>query len=53
MLIAAAGYTSTDIGTRLCIGSQTVNMHIKSIYRKLDVRNRAHAVSLAATHGLL
>jgi methyl-accepting chemotaxis protein len=35
------------------IGSETVNTHSKNIYRKLDVRNRAHAVSLAAVHGLL
>jgi DNA-binding NarL/FixJ family response regulator len=53
LTLIASGYTSTDIGTRLCIGSETVNTHIKNIYRKLDVRNRAHAVSLAATHGLL
>jgi DNA-binding NarL/FixJ family response regulator len=53
LTLVAAGHTSMDIGTRLCIGSETVNTHIKNIYRKLDVRNRAHAVSLAATHGLL
>jgi hypothetical protein len=46
----AADHTSTDIGTRLCIGSETVNTHIKNIYRKLDVRNRVYAVSLAAIH---
>ncbi|WP_029528516.1 response regulator transcription factor [Polaromonas glacialis] len=52
LTLVAAGHTSTDIGTRLGIGSQTVNTHIKNIYRKLNVHNRAHAVSFAATHGL-
>ena len=53
LTLVAAGHTSTDIGVRLGIGSQTVNTHIKNIYRKLNVHNRAHAVSFAATHGLL
>ncbi|WP_232230024.1 response regulator transcription factor [Polaromonas glacialis] len=52
LTLVAAGHTSTDIGARLGIGSQTVNTHIKNIYRKLNVHNRAHAVSFAATHGL-
>ena len=52
MLIAAVGYTSTGIATRLCIGRQTVNTHIKSIYRKLDVRTRAQTVSLATKQQL-
>ena len=52
LMLVAAGHTSMDIGERLCIGSQTVNTHIKNIYRKLNVHSRAHAVSFAATHGL-
>ena len=53
LTLVATGHTSADIGTCLGIGSQTVNTHIKNIYRKLDVHNRAHAVSLAASRGLL
>ena len=53
LTLVAEGHTSTDIGTRLGISSQTVNTHIKNLYRKLNVHNRAHAVSLAAAHGLL
>ena len=44
----AAGYTSVEIGARLSISCQTVNTHIKNIYRKLQVRSRAQAVSFAA-----
>lgn len=51
--MVAAGYTSTEIGLRLMISCLTVNTHIKNIYRKLQVRTRAQAVSLATHRGLL
>jgi hypothetical protein len=47
------GNTSNAIGARLTISAQTVNTHIKSIFRKLDVRSRAQAVSCAASQGFL
>lgn len=49
--LVASGYTSTEIGGRLLISGQTVNTHIKNIYRKLNVRTRAQAVSFATHHG--
>ena len=51
--MVASGYTSAEIGTRLMISYQTVNTHIKNVYRKLQVRSRAQAVSSAAHMGLL
>ena len=51
--MVANGYISAEIGQRLSISSMTVNSHIKNIYRKLHVRTRAQAVSLAALLGLL
>ena len=51
--MVASGYTSAEIGTRLMISYQTVNTHIKNMYRKLQVRSRAQAVSSAAHMGLL
>ena len=51
--LVAAGYTSAEIGFRLSISGLTVNSHIKNIYRKLQVKTRAHAVSLALQRGLL
>lgn len=51
--MVAAGHTSNEIGIRLGVSSQTVNSHIKNIYRKLHVRTRAQAVSYAAHRGLL
>lgn len=51
--LVALGYTSAEIGKRLIISSQTVNTHIRNIYHKLQVKNRAQAVSSAAEMGLL
>jgi len=53
MKMVAVGYTSSEIGVRLKISCQTVNTHIKNIYRKLQVRSRAQAVSFATHRGLL
>lgn len=50
--LVASGYTSSEIGSRLLISGQTVNTHIKNMYRKLNVRTRAQAVSFAADRGL-
>lgn len=50
--LVASGHTSTEIGSRLVISAQTVNTHIKNIYRKLNVRTRAQAVSFATNRGL-
>lgn len=51
--LVATGYTSCEIGKRLGISDQTVNTHIKNMYRKLQVRTRAQAVNLASMRGLL
>lgn len=49
----AAGYTSVEIGVQLEISHQTVNAHVKNIYRKLRVHSRAEASSFAAQSGIL
>ena len=51
--LVAAGHTSPEVGTRLAISPQTVNTHVKNIYRKLQVRTRAQAVNMAAHRGWL
>lgn len=51
--MVAAGYTSGEIGSQLAISAQTVNTHIKNIYRKLQVRSRAQAVNMAVQRGIL
>jgi DNA-binding CsgD family transcriptional regulator len=37
----------------LTISVATVRTHVRNILRKLNARNRAHAISLAMQHGLL
>ena len=49
----ALGFATAEIGVRLGITGQTVNAHIKSVYKKLHVHSRAQAVSLAVHSGLI
>lgn len=49
----AAGKTSGEQATILDISPSTVNFHIKNIYRKLNVNNRAQAMVAASEMGLI
>lgn len=49
----SSGMTSTEIGTMLGISHLTVNTHVRNIYGKLQVRNRAQAVRCASMFGFL
>lgn len=51
--LVAKGHVTRDITIKLSIGGQTVNAHMKSICRKLQVRTRAHAVTAATGGGLM
>ena len=49
----ASGATNREIGAHLYLSPHTVKEHTSSIYRKLDVRNRAEAVKHAQRLGLI
>lgn len=49
----ATGATSREIGLHLDISENTVNFHLKNIFSKLHLRNRAQVVAWAASHGYL
>lgn len=49
----AQGRPTKQIAASLNIASSSVESHIKSIYRKLDVNNRSSALGLALKQGLL
>ena len=49
----ARGYTNQDIAERLSLSVQTVNTHVRNVYRKLEVRSRAHAVAQATRQRLI
>lgn len=51
--LVARGYTSAEIGSRLVISVQTVNAHIRNLYKSLRVHTRAQAVCVASERGLL
>jgi len=48
----ALGLRSKEIARRLTISGETVNAHVKSIYRKLQVHSRAQLVRMASQAGV-
>lgn len=49
----AAGLTTVEIADALFVAEKTVKNHLASIFRKLGVKNRSHAVSEGYRQGLL
>jgi DNA-binding NarL/FixJ family response regulator len=49
----AKGFTYGELAERLNISKQTVPVHIKNIYRKLQANNRSEAVYEASRRGLI
>lgn len=49
----AKGFTNAEIAERLDISRQTVPVHIRNIYRKLEASNRSEAVFEATRLGLI
>ena len=51
--LVALGMTNRVISQKLFISPKTVQSHLATIFRKLDVRTRTEAVTVSATKGLL
>lgn len=51
--LVATGATNAEIAQRLFLSPHTVKEHTSSLYRRLEVRNRAEAVQRAQRLGLL
>jgi LuxR family transcriptional regulator, quorum-sensing system regulator CviR len=47
------GKTSWEIATILLISERTVNFHVGNVIKKLDAKNRTHAVAIAVAEQLL
>ncbi len=50
--LLAAGLTNRQIADRLVISPRTVNIHVNSIYKKLEITSRAAATRYAIERGL-
>lgn len=51
--LVAAGKANKEVAWQLGIAEDTVKAHLKSIFSKLDVADRTHAVTLAIQRGIL
>jgi DNA-binding CsgD family transcriptional regulator len=51
--LAAEGYSGPELAQELVISPATVKTHLKNIYEKLDVGNRAAAVAKAMRRGMI
>jgi len=52
LVLIASGATNAEIATELYLSPHTVKEHTSSLYRKLEVRNRAEAVQRAERLGI-
>lgn len=48
----AAGLSNREIASRLHIAEETVKTHLKSVFEKLNVSDRSHAISVAISRGI-
>ncbi len=49
--LMAEGLTADQIGTRLGVSVETVRTHVRNVIRKLQARNRVHAIAIALERG--
>ncbi len=53
LALVSEGLTDAEVAERLVVSIRTVHAHLRSIYRKLDVRTRSAATRYALEHGLV
>jgi DNA-binding NarL/FixJ family response regulator len=51
--LVVAGLSNRAIAARLVLGEETAKSHLRSIYRKLEVNDRAGAVAVALREGIV
>lgn len=50
--LMVTGLSNRAIATELVLGTETVKSHMSSIYRKLEVHDRAGAITVALREGI-
>ncbi len=53
LALVAQGYRDAQIGQKLSISLRTVNHHVGRILEKLGAANRAEAVAIAFSRGII
>ena len=51
--LVAHGLTDAEVAEKLVVSVRTVHAHLRSVYRKLDVRSRSAATRYAVEHGIV
>ena len=51
--LVATGHPNKQIAWKLSISEETVKAHLKSVFSKLDVADRTHAVTVAIRRGII
>jgi DNA-binding NarL/FixJ family response regulator len=51
--LVAEGLTNREIGQRLSISEETVKVHVRNIYGRIQARSRAHAVAIGFRRGMV
>ena len=51
--LVAIGKANKQVAAELGLSEETVKGHLKSIFSKLDVADRTHAVTVAARRGII
>jgi predicted ATPase/DNA-binding CsgD family transcriptional regulator len=51
--LVAEGLTDVEVAERLVVSPRTVHSHLRSVYRKLDVKTRSAATRYAIEHSLV
>jgi DNA-binding NarL/FixJ family response regulator len=51
MHLMAEGMTAEAIGDRISVSVETVRTHVRNVIRKLQARNRVHAIAIALERG--
>ncbi len=51
MHLMAEGHTAEQIGDQITVSVETVRTHVRNVIRKLQARNRVHAIAIALQRG--
>ena len=51
MHLMAEGRTAEAIGDQITVSVETVRTHVRNVIRKLQARNRVHAIAIALERG--